>query len=207
MAIEGRTPAHSPGEAGRTHFFAGPGPMDVRPVRSYVHRGFRVTHEFRFYLDRVEGVGRKAFLGALYAVLFDPRGWMRSGVRWVRTLDRSRADVLLRCVPDGQTVCGEGAAGCYSWPPPAAEIEAQYVGTRIFPVLVGMELCGHATFRMSDHYVGSAHNAAAYHGQMGNVLDPEHPGGHYWPSDAEIEAAKTWLRGETDPALIHDEEG
>jgi len=182
------------------------GPADVKKVKPYKHHGFRVTHEFRFYVDRVEGVGRKFFLRRLYQVFHDQRSWCRSGVRWIRTMDPAKAQILLRVVPDGHTVCGPGAAGCYSWgggKPPAAEIEAQYVSDDgMFPRLVWMELAGHGTFRMFDHYAGSGHDASAYHGVMGNGQDPLHAS-HSWPTDREIEWSKRWLKGETPPEYVH----
>lgn len=203
MAIEGMMPVHSPD--GVVHFFY-PGPMDVKKVRPYTHKGWKITHEFRYFVERVEGVSRGEFIRKVYEVLFDPHGWMWSGVRWIRTNDPAKAQIILRCVPDGQTVCGSGAAGCYSWgggKKPAAEVEAQYVRDDfMMRRLVNMELCGHGTFRMMDHYTGSGHDATAYHGVMGNNRDAQHAD-HSVPSDQEIAEAKTWLAGQTPPDRIH----
>lgn len=211
MAIKDRKPLVASGR--ETHFFAR-GPQDVeklaRSLRDPARRGITFTHRFRWYLGEVSGVSRSEALRRIYAVLRHPKSWERSGVYFARTNDIREANIVVRIVPDGQTVCGEGAAGCYSWGwvpgPPLAEVESQYVADDIwFPSILGMELCGHGAFRMADHYAGSGHDASAYHGAMGNTFDSTHPEGHVWPSDQEIEAAKRWLRGETPPELIHDE--
>lgn len=171
------------------------GPQNVEPAG----RGWR----FRWYLDRVDGADRRAATRAIYAVLRDPRSWERSGVRFVRTFDRRRAHVLLRIVRSGQTACGSNAAGCYSEDgasTPSAEIDASYLGDPVaFATVLGMELCGHACFRMLDMY--TAAHQPTYNGVMGTWEQARALGG--FPSDLEIEAAREWLRGRA--RWIHDD--
>lgn len=183
------------------------GPTSALPLdRPYTRAGVRYTHRMRWYLDRVEGTSRKAALAAIGQVLHDPRAWGRAGVAFVRTTKREEAQILLRVIPQDTTVCGRGAAGCWSssgaaGEPPVAEIGAEYVGNPVaFATILGMELCGHGCFHLLDMY-NPAHQP--YLGAMGTWGQAQAVGG--FPTDAEITAARTWLDGKTDPRYIHDD--
>lgn len=187
------------------HFFA-KGPLDVQPVRpKYVRlrdRTYqRCTWEFRWYLDRIEGVGYRTALGRLYDVLLAPNGWIQAGVHWKRVWSRDDADILVRVIPQDETVCGPGAAGCYSWGrgTPVAEMGVEYVDRPgPFAALVGMELQGHGTFRSDDMY-WAIH--LPYTGVMGSWSAMAAAG--YMPTDQEIADSVTWLNGQTPADRVH----
>jgi hypothetical protein len=190
------------------HFFKGPGPMNVRriaPRRIRLRNGtyLRCTWEFRWYLDYVEGCSKYKALTKIYDVLLHPSTWSRSGVHWKRVLDRSQADILVRVLPQDKTVCGPGAAGCYSWgggKPPVAEMGVEYIDRPgPFAALTNMELLGHGTFRVDDQYF-AVHQPYPT-GVMGSWQSMAAAG--YYPTHEEIESSKQWLRGETPSELIH----
>lgn len=181
------------------HFFAGPGPLDVRRVS-------RNRWRFNWYLDIVEGTSRARALKAIYAVLKHPRAWTRTGVSWVRVREPSKADILVSVLPQDKTACGKGAAGCYSWGQgtPRAEVGVESINDPdMFALLVNMELCGHGTFRMTDMYQGNTHDPAHYVGVMGTGRGAQSTG--FYPSDAEVASAVEWLRGRTSSALVHND--
>lgn len=182
------------------HFFAGPGPMDVRRVS-------RNRWRFNWYLNVVEGTTRGKAIKAISAVLKHPQSWARTGVSWVRTTDWSKANILVNVIPEDKTECGPGSAGCYSWGDsdlPRAEVGVEYIDDpEMFALLINMELCGHGTFRMTDMYQGDGHSPNSYIGVMGNDVAARRSG--FYPSEAEIASAKAWLRGETPADLIHND--
>lgn len=192
------------------HFFKGPGPMNVRPVRKKKvgrkgQEPFICEWEFRWYLDRVEGTTRPKALRKIYDVLLHPRAWTRSGVHWKRVMERSQADILIRVIPQDTTVCGKGAAGCYSWGyepdgKPVAEMGVEYIDRPgPWAALIGMELQGHGTFRGDDMYFDI--HAPYSVGVMGTWDAMARA--QFYPTDQEIEDTRTWLRGETPPDRIH----
>lgn len=174
------------------------GPQDVERTK----RGWR----FRWYLDRAEGASRATILRAIYAVINHPRGWERTGVRFVRTMDRASANILLRIAPAAESACGPGSAGCYCdncESKPVAHVGSEYLGKPgAFALILNMELQGHGCFRMVDSY-SSPHQPYTTGGVMGTWEDAERTG--YMPSDAEIEGAKLWLNGEVPAERIHDD--
>lgn len=185
------------------------GPLDVRPVAPgttvRLRDGTRqkVTHEFLWYLDAVRGTDRRTAAKRLHDVLLAPGGWTKAGVRWRRVSTRAEADVVVRVVPQDETVCGPGSAGCYSWgyeDKPVAEVGVEYIGDPGgWSMLVGMELCGHGTFRMHDGYT---REHMPYSGSMGTWAEAK---AHNWlPSENEIASAKAWLAGQTPAAQRHD---
>ncbi len=189
------------------HFFQGP--MDVHRVANpYLLRlragsRQRITHRFRWYLDRVEGTTRRKALKRLYDHLLHPKGWAQMGVHWVRITDRRYANIIVRVIPQSELVC-EGAAGCYSWGyepdgKPAAEVGVEYIDREgPWNVLVGMELCGHGTVRMDDGYL-TPHQP--YVGSMGTWSQAAAAG--YLPTAQEIESGRMWLRGEIPSDRVH----
>ena len=189
------------------HFFAGPGPMGVRPIRRrYVklRNGSyqRCEWEFRWYLDAVRGTGKREALNAIYDVLLAANSWTRAGVHWKRVMQREDADILVRVIPQDETVCGPGAAGCYSWGhphAPVAEMGVEYINRPgPFAALTNMELLGHGTFRADDMYF-AVH--LPYVGVMGNWEAMARAG--YMPTEQEVADSVTWVKGETDPSRIH----
>lgn len=178
------------------HFFSGPGPLDVTKTR----RGWR----FYWYLDKVEGVDRRKARRAIRKVLRHPRGWKRTGVKWVRTMDPTKANILVSVIPQDTSPCGKGSAGCYSWGngTPRADLGVEHIDhADMFAELVNMEICGHGTFRMTDMYQGEGHNPDTYRGVMGTWAGSKLTG--YMPSDQEIQSAIDWLHGVIDPSRIH----
>ena len=171
------------------------GPQDVLKVSPfYASRrdgSHRYEWKFYWYLDRVIGTTQQSALKAIYDVLRHPQSWERTGVRWARTTDRSKANIVVSVIPMDTTYCGQGAAGCYCSDcenKPTAELGREYLGQR-FAELVNMELCGHGTFRMHDMYTGPAHTG--YQGVMGTWESAGKT--DYYPTDNEIEWAKLWL--------------
>lgn len=193
------------------HFFKGPGPLNVHPVpRKRIRRKgstvwFTCTYEFRWFLDRVEGTTRAKAITKMYDVLLADNAWTRAGVHWKRVMDRARSDIVVRVVPQDTTVCGVGAAGCYSWGyepdgKPVAEMGVEYIDRPgPWAALVGMELQGHGTIRGDDMYFNV--HAPYPVGVMGNWEAMARA--NYFPTEQEIEDSKTWLRGETPPDRIH----
>ncbi len=188
------------------HFFAN-GPLDVRPVRpKYIRLRDgtyqRCTWEFRWYLDRIDGVSYRTALDRLYDVLLAPNGWIQAGVHWKRVWSRDAADILVRVIPQDTTVCGAGAAGCYSWGQgtPVAEMGVEYVDRPgPFAALVGMELQGHGTFRADDQYL--AVHLPYPSGVMGSWESMAAAG--YMPTGQEIADSVTWLAGQTPADRVH----
>jgi len=174
------------------------GPQKVHSVMPFTHDGFRCSWRWTWYLDRVEGTGRRVAGKAIRAVLANPLSWQRTGVAWVRTYDRVAADIEVSVIPEDNTACGKGAAGCFSWDgqtTPKAELGVEYIGDpNGFAELVNMEVCGHGTFAMADMYTGAGHDSANYVGVMGTWGGTAKS--HYYPSDAEIADAKAWLAGQ-----------
>ena len=164
----------------------------------------RCTHEVRWYLDRVEGVERARALERLYDVLLHPQGWSRAGVHWKRVSTRQDAAILVRVIPAAQTVCGSGAAGCYSYGyepdgKPVAEMGVEYIDKPgAWLIITGMELCGHGSFKGEDMYTP---DHQPYLGSMGTWQAAQAIG--WLPTQAEIDGARAWLDGTLDPALIH----
>ncbi len=190
------------------HFFQGP--RDVAKVATpyllTLRDGSkqRITHRFRWYLADVRGTTRRKALRRLYDHLLHPRGWAQMGVHWVRTTDRARANIIVRVIPQNETVCGPGSAGCFSWGyepdgKPAAEVGVEYIDREgPWHVLVGMELCGHGTVRMDDGYL-SPHQP--YYGSMGTWKQAAAVG--YLPVPAEIQSGKDWLNGAVPADRVH----
>lgn len=171
------------------------GPGDVHRVKG----SKQYPWKFWWYLDSViplpgQSLSRKSVLRTMYSVLNHPRSWERSGVQFVRTMSRAKADILVRFGPAGNSVCGSGAAGCFSWKggKKLAYIGVEYAAwPEAMIYIIGMELCGHGTFSMLDHY-NPVHQP--YTGSMGSWDDAAKGG--YFPTDTEIQCAKAWLRGE-----------
>lgn len=192
------------------HFWKnGPEPARALPaprrVKTRNGRYQTCTHEVLWFLDRVEGDERHWALARLYDVLLDPDGWIRTGVHWKRVMRREEAGILVRVIPMATTVCGAGAAGCYSYGyerdfKPVAEMGVEAINAPgEWRVIVGMELCGHGTVKMEDMYTSD--HVTGYVGSMGTWQAAEAVG--YRPTRAEIEAATQWLAGTLDPGLIH----
>lgn len=189
------------------HFFKA-GPLDVTPVRPrYIRlrngQRRRCTWEFRWYLDRVDGVTRSKAITRIYDVLLAPNGWTRAGVHWKRVLRPQDAHILMRVIPKDETVCGPGSAGCYSWgggKPPVAEVGVEYIDRPgPFAALVGMELQGHGTFRADDQYF-DVHQPYPY-GIMGDWEAMARAG--YMPTESEIEDTRSWLQAKTPSERVH----
>lgn len=192
------------------HFFAGPGPLDMTPVKPRAvrlrdGRTRRCTWEFRWFLDRVEGTSRTNAAKRIHDVLLDPNGWTRAGVHWKRVYDRAAAHIVVRAIPMDTTVCGPGAAGCYSWGyeadrKPVAEMGVEYIDRPgPWAALVGMELQGHGTFRADDQYL--AVHLPYVCGVMGTWQAMACAG--YLPTDQEVTDTVTWLQGRTPSERIH----
>ena len=160
------------------------------------------THEFRWFLDRVEGTSRREATKRLYDVFLDPGGWIRAGVHMRRVGDPAEANLIVRVVPKDTTVCGPGSLGCYSWrsgETPVAEVGVECIDNEpAWLVVAGMECVGHAVFRCHDGYI----NHTGYQGVLGDWGGAEAYG--FRPSPAEIDGAKAWLAGATLKAAIHD---
>lgn len=175
------------------------GPADVtrlaRPftIRDSAGTPRRMTHRFRWYLDRVEGTTRAEALRRIYQVLRHPRSWERSGVAFTRTFDRNAAHIWLRVIPSNTTRCGPGSAGCYSFYPgqtPLVEVGVEYINNpNVFAVILGMELA-HAAFRVADMYTPQHQ---PYLGVLGTWSQAKAVG--YYPIDDEITASRLWLEG------------
>lgn len=192
------------------HFFKGPGPLDVRSVRKKRVRTRDGTYktcnrEFLWYLDKVEGTTRTKALDRLYDVLLASNGFIQTGVHWKRVFSRAEANILVRVIPMATTVCGPGAAGCYSWGyeydgKPVAEMGVEYIDNEgPWAALVNMELSGHGTFRADDMYF-DVHMPYAT-GVMGTWEAMARAG--YMPTQQEVADAVTWLEGKTPAELIH----
>lgn len=181
------------------HFWAR-GPLDVVPLNRA-----KTRWRFRWYLERVDGMSKREALRAIYAVLHDPRGWARSGVHFVRTMDQAQAHIRLAIIPSGTSVCGANAAGCYSSTPgalPLAEVDVTYLRDPLTArIVLGMELCGHGCFRALDGY--TAPHQPYGDGVLGTWAEARAVAGY--PSDWEIAGVQQWLRGETPAAAIHDD--
>lgn len=175
------------------------GPQDVERINRAGTRW-----RFRWYLERVEGLGRREALRAIYGVLNDPRGWKRTNIQFVRTLDPAKANIRLAVVTRGGTVCGASAVGCYSGGnggKPLAEVEAEYLRDPLLArIVLGMEICGHGCLRILDGYT-TPHQP--YGGVLGTWQEARAVDGY--PTAWEIEAAKVWLRGETPAGQIHND--
>jgi hypothetical protein len=192
------------------HFFKGPGPMDVTRIRRRRVRLRDGTYEscnfeFRWFLEKVEGTSRSKALRRIYDVLLAPNSWTNAGVHWKRTINRAQAHIVVRVLPMANTVCGVGAAGCYSWGyerdgKPVAEMGVEYIDRPgPWAALVNMELLGHGTFRADDQYF-AVHQPYPY-GVMGDWKAMARAG--YFPTEQEIADSITWLKGETPSDRIH----
>lgn len=163
----------------------------------------RYDWRVRWYLDRCEGADRAAATKAIRAVFRHPRSWERTGVRYVQTLDRAKANVVLRVVPDGQTVCGANAAGCMSWSSGetiVADVEAQYI-TRpdAWAAIWNMEVGGHSTFTAHDEYINHPGYTCGVQGDWNAAACAG-----FYPTDAEIDQCVVWLAGNAPPEVVHD---
>lgn len=175
------------------------GQQDVLKVAPFSARRSDGYHpyewKFYWYLDRVEGTTRGQALTAINGVLRHAKSWERTGVRWVRTQNKKKANILVSVIPEKTTYCGRNAAGCYCEDcerQPTAELGVEYLGSSSFAEVVNMELCGHGTFRMHDMYAGPGHSS--YQGVMGTWASAEKT--HYYPTADEIRWAKLWLQGQ-----------
>jgi hypothetical protein len=210
-------PMRSPGEASAIqpplHFWSSGPPWsnNMERLAAPIYRkqadgtSRRYDWRVRWFLDRCEGADRAAATTAIRAVFRHPRSWERTGVRYVQTFDRTLANVVLRVVPDGQTVCGASAAGCMSWGYEAdgkivAEVEAPYLAKPdTWAGIWNMEAGGHSTFAAHDLYI----NHPGYTcGVMGNWQAMACSG--FYPTDAEIEQCVAWLAGNAPPEVIHE---
>lgn len=175
-----------------------------RRVRTRAGTYATCTHEVRWFLDRVAGVSRARAIARVYDVVLDPDGWIQAGLHFKRVTSRADATILVRVIPQDETVCGPGAAGCYSYgfePDglPCAENGVEAIDTEgPWRVIVGMELCGHGGVKMEDMYTA---DHQPYTGSMGDWSACARVG--YRPTRAEIEGARQWLAGTIDPARIH----
>lgn len=185
------------------HFFAA-GPGNVEQLRRPIsHYGRRCEWRQRYTLGRVEGTTRTKARAAIRAVLADPRSWERSGVAWVEAHRPALGNLRLDIAPAASSACGEGSAGCYAWGGeglPVATVGVEYIDSLDeFASILNMELCAHGTFAMADMY-DAKHQP--YHGSLGTW--PESMETRGYPTGGEIQAARDWLAGKTDPALIHE---
>ena len=170
------------------------GPADV-------HRYRCNKWKFYWYLDSIvplpgQIVTRRQILSTLYAVINHPLSWERSGVQFVRTHFKSRANILIRFGPQNDSACGPGSAGCYWWDSqaqkPIAYMGIEYLNNpSVMAELINMELMGHGCFRMWDMYT-SEHQPYPG-GVMGTWEDSRKT--DYFPSELEIVSAKAWLLG------------
>ena len=180
------------------HFWAqGPGALTVAADG---------TARFPWYLDRVDGTDRETARRAVTDVLTDPRGWVRAGIVYAEVARVEEALLRVRVIPAATTVCGAGAAGCYSWGwpdgPPIAEMGVEYLRDLVaWRYLVNMEAGGHA-LSAADMYT-PAHQTEPYTGVMGTWQDAARVEG--WPSDQEIEQVRKWLHGHAE--VVHDDAG
>lgn len=203
--IEQRRALAAPGDGDVPHFWLG-GPQDVaalpKPRRVRLRDGSRgeVTHEMRWRLDRVQGTSRRLARKRLYDVFLDPGGWVRAGLRFREVGKTETPNILVSVIPEDGTRCGAGAAGCYSWTgdgPPWAEVGVEYLDRDgPWKLIVGMECAGHP-IRMADMYTAEHQ---PYAGSMG-TWESAVPFG-FLPSNAEVAAARAWLRGEGPPAVV-----
>jgi hypothetical protein len=196
-------------EGDTPHFWAG-GPVTVRPLPAprlvRLRNGKRIaaTHEVPWFLDRVEGVDRRKAVKRLYDVFLDPHGWVQTGVHFRRVATRAEATLLVRVIPQDTTVCGKGSAGCFSYGfepdgKPVAEMGVEAIDQdNPWHTVTGMEVCGHGAFKIDDGYT---QQHQPYIGVMGNWEACAQVG--YRPTRAEIAAAKQWLAGTLDTALVH----
>ena len=194
---------------GLVHHWA-QGPLDVLKVRPFWAKRQDGWHsydaKFYWFLEKVEGTTRAKALRELYQELRHPQSWERCGVRWVRTMDRAKANILICIVPGANTPCGPNAGGCYCDPilhgragqggycefdKPAAYLGVDFIDLPGWAELVNMELCGHGTFRMHDMYMGEGHGG--YEGVMGTWDSAAKTA--FRPTDAEIEATLRWREG------------
>ena len=185
------------------HWEQGPGDVHSVPRR-------RWAWKFRWYLDSVvappgQTLSRRQALQLMYYVLNHPQSWERTGVQFVRTTNRALADILVRFGPQDLSACGPGSAGCYWWDStaqkPIAYIGSEHIGNPNFMAeLINMELCGHGAFNMWDMYTPEHQPYPG--GVMGTWEDARKT--DYFPSALEIEAAKTWLRGEAPHVHWHN---
>ena len=191
------------------HFWPG-GPVTwrrlpaPRQVRARDGKRYRVDYQVPWYLDRVAGVSRNKALTRLYDVLLHPNGWLRAGVHWRRVTSRAEATMLVRVIPQDETVCGPGSAGCWSWGyepdgKPVAEMGVESIDNAgAWLVITGMEVCGHGTFNMADHYTPEHQ---PYRGSLGTWQSAAAVG--FLPTKAELAAARDWLTGTVDPVRVH----
>lgn len=197
------------GVNGTPHFFAGPGPGRIvqrlaTPAQVTTSDGKTVVcpWEVRWRLDRAIGVDRATAVKQFMAVLTDAKGWIRAGVHWRQVKGSEPADVLVRVLPGDQTVCGRGAAGCFSTGRglPAVECGVELIG-RPGPwrAVVGMETA-HAAYAVADMYFPQHQ---PYRGSLGTW--PEMAAVNFYPTDEEVRACVEWLAGKTPPALIHED--
>lgn len=197
------------GEGDPPHFWRG-GPQTwrllVKPkwVKTRGGNSVKVTHEVRWYLDRVKGVTTAKALSRIYDVLLHPSGWIRAGVHWRRVARREQADLILRVIPSAETVCGAGASGCFSWGyeadrKPVAEMGSEYIDNDpAWQVITGMEVCGHGTFAAEDMY-DARHQP--YLGVLGTWRSAASVG--YQPTLSEIKHARQFIAGTIDQTLVH----
>lgn len=206
--IERRRPATPPAGVNSTPHHWAPGPGNCRPARPFwapdaAGNVRRYTWRLPWYLDAVRGTSRRAALTALYRVLRDPQGWERSGVRFVRVANPARAAVRVSVIPGAESVCGAGAAGCYSWGGgrlPLVEVGVEYLNRPgPWAVIAGMEFA-HAAFAMSDMY-DAKHQP--YFGVLGGWEQAAAAG--WRPTDEEINAARAWLAGAPGVVIEPDE--
>ncbi|MDQ3693170.1 MAG: hypothetical protein M3464_06045 [Chloroflexota bacterium] len=199
---------HVPSEVVIHHWAQGPGGLTRTPRRIHELRdGSEVATRWRmrWFLGDAIGCTRRAALAALYDVIFHPRTGMRSGLHWARTGKLESADLVVSVIPAATTVCGAGAAGCYSWGfadhgKPVVELGVEYLGNDEFANLVNHEL-GHATYAQHDMYPQrgvTGHDN--YVGVMGTWEAAARSG--YYPPDHEIAWAQAWLDGKA--AFVHD---
>lgn len=200
MRARGDEPAGDP-----PHFFRGNATTFAaldRPRRVRLRDGstIRATHEVRWFLDRVRGVGRREALRRLYDVLLHPAGWTRAGVHFRRVSRREEATLLVRVIPSAETACGKGAAGCYSWGDglPVAEVGVELIGDEgPWQVVVGMEVCAHP-LSMDDMYT---REHQPYRGVLGGWEGAAAVG--FVPTRAETGGMREWAAGTVDPRRVH----
>lgn len=196
------------GRGSEPHFFSRRAPAQAqtlsKPERVKLRDGgsATVTHRCLWYLGEVHGMSRRDAFRRINDVLLDPNGWVRTGVHFRRVNDETQAHAVVSVVAPGTTVCGRGAAGCASWGgdgAPLAEVASDLAGNAgAWRMVVAMELPGHLVFALDDMYLPQHQ---PYDGSMGTWAAAKARG--YYPSDAEIEAAKAWLAGATDPRYVH----
>jgi len=185
------------------------GPQDVTQLHAPIEVfEKRFTHQFTWMLDDTRATrsmrpsAREDFRYQVnYTLNLHGLGWHRTGVHFSEVFDRNKAHVLLRIgddIPPGADP-PVWAPGWHYWDGNKAIAQitarADYLGgysawSPGFVYILGMELAGHACFRMWDMYT-LPH--LPYTGAMGGWVEAMKTRGY--PTQLEIDSGKAWLQG------------